>query len=405
MTSLWLGSWLLTTGAWAEVPAAEQTSPVEDQASAEPAAEASPVWSEPVLRGAEQLSMSPEFVHGARVSLDHLFHRRYDDSLRSFSELDGAYPGTAVADIGEVLVLQSRMLENFSLEHDAAYREASDRAIDTLTAQAKVEGNEAWEHFMLAGLIGLKGIHEARLENYMSALKLAFEALRHVPDVRRHAPDFVDITLADGLYNYWRSALSSRYKFLPSFDDAREEGLAQVHQVEEEGIFLGPPARLSLTFSWWEEKDHEKALQTCKDNEVLYPDNAINLMLKGLTQLKLRRLDAAEKTFDRLLAVAPEHRRVHYYKGLLQLLRSEPEAALVALETYEEMPYLQDYQVADTHYRKGQAYLQLHAFEQAESEFKVSLKAKNTSRAKAALDALRKAKRDGTLEQLAGKKL
>ena len=77
----------------------------------------------------------------------------------------------------------------------------------------------------------------------------------------------------------------------------------------------------------------------------------------------------------------------------------------MALETYEEMPYLQDYQVADTHYRKGQAYLQLHAFEQAESEFKVSIKAKNTSRAKAALDALRKAKRDGTLEQLAGKKL
>ena len=202
-----------------------------------------------MLSAAEQLGMDKDFVLGVKEGLDLLYERRYRDTRSYFAKLEAKNPGTAVSAVGDLLVWQAMMLENFDYRFDDQYRAASKLARAKLGAAGKEPGNEGWEELMWSVVTGLEAIHAARQAKYLPALTLAFEAIDHVESTRKSAPDFVDIRLADGLYNYWRSVLTQRSKALPDFGDRKQEGIAQIQDVIDHGVFLVAPARLSMAFT------------------------------------------------------------------------------------------------------------------------------------------------------------
>ena len=89
----------------------------------------------------------------------------------------------------------------------------------------------------MAGLTGVEAIHYVRQSKYMAALGGAFTAVEHAEAARKAAPDFVDFALADGMYNYWRTIITSSSSMLPDFGDHRALGIQQMQTVEQEGFF------------------------------------------------------------------------------------------------------------------------------------------------------------------------
>jgi tetratricopeptide (TPR) repeat protein len=350
-----------------------------------------------VYAGAKQMSMSLAFIDYARSGLDLLYKRQYRDVRGYFAELEEVYPGTAVSSIADMLVWQSVMLENFDFRHDAQYKAASEAAERKLTAALEVPGNESWEHFMLAGVVGIESIHAARQGRYLPALTLAFKAIDHVEKVRENSPDFVDLKLADGLYNYWRTVLTKKSKALPDFGDKREEGITQVQDVEDNGIFLAPPATLSMAFTWIEERDYAKAVASCERNQAKYPNNLINELMLGITRLYQRDYDGSLTALDHVLELDKKNKRARYYKGLALFRSGQIEPSMVEFETYLASDYLEDYQRAAAHYRMGAALYKLDRYDEAETAYKAAVKINGHSSAKASLDQMKKARKEGKI--------
>jgi tetratricopeptide (TPR) repeat protein len=348
-------------------------------------------------QGAQQLQMVPEFVAMCRKGLHMLYGRAYRETRRYFADMEAIYPGTAVSSIADVLVWQAVMLENFDFRHDAQYQAASALAISKLETSLGSPGNEAWEHFMLAGMKGISAIHDARRGKYLGALTLAFTAIDHVESVRKVAPRFADLALADGLYNYWRTAISQKAKGLPDFGDRRKEGIVQTQSVETSGIFLGPPATLAMAFTWIEERDYDKALSSCERNRALYPDNIINEQLRGVVHLYRRDYADALEAFDHVLTVDPQNKRAHYYRGLSLLRAGNTAAAREAFETYVKFDYMEDYQRSGAHFRLGQVYYREARYADAEAQYKAAVEIDGDEAAKQALEAMRKERREGKI--------
>lgn len=351
-----------------------------------------------VYRGARQLNMSLKFVDYARKGLDLLYKREYRKTRDYFAELEEVYPGTAVASIADLLVWQCVMLENFDFRHDAQYRAASEGASRKLEAALKEPGNESWENFMMAGVVGIEAIHAARQGRYLPALTLAFNAIDHVEQVRAHSPDFVDLKLADGLYNYWRTVLTQKNKALPDFGDNKKEGIEQMQTVEKQGIFLGPPATLSMAFTWIEENEYKLAVNACARNHVDYPKNLVNELMLGVSLLYLRQYDESIKTFDNVLAIDSKNKRVRYYKGLALHRSGNVDAAGREFEAYLAADYLEKYQRAAAHYRLGRVKLAQKRYDEAESHFKEAVKIDGHSSSKAELDRIKKGRKDGSIK-------
>lgn len=350
-----------------------------------------------VYRGAAQLGMSRAFVGHVRDGLDMLYHRHYRDMRTLFSELEAVYPDTAVSAVSDALMWQSMMFENYDFRYDASYQASSALARKRLGAALGKPGNEAWENLMLGVVAGIEAIHAARQDHYLPALSLAFEAIDHIETTRKIAPNFLDLALADGLYNYWRTAITLRSKALPDFGDKRDLGIQQMQSVIDSGVFLTAPARLSLAYSYLDRGKYLDAARLLQENEKLYPDNVINEMLLGTTFLYARKYPDALVAFDRVSAIDPTNRRVIYYRGIAQHRLSRYDEALKSFEAYLAFPDLESYQRSGTLWRLGEVLFQLKRYDEAEAMFDASAKLGDDN-AKASLERLRKARKEGTLK-------
>jgi len=346
-----------------------------------------------VYLGAEALKLDPMFVHGVQEGLELLYLRRYTDARDHFGRVEETFPGTATRAVADTLVWQALMLENFDYRYDKQYWVASKQARADLEAALGKPGNEGWEHLASAAIVGIESIHTMRQGSYLSALQLAFQAMDHIEKCRAAAPKFVDLKLADGLYNYWRSVITMNSKMLPDFGDHRVEGIEQMSLVQETGIFMKPMASLALAFSWMEEGDMKRASTACTKNKVKYPDNIVNNLTCGMVYTEGRRYDDAVAVYDRVLTIDPKNDRVHYLKGYALLRKGDATAAMTELQRYLSSQHLEPYQRSYAHMRIGQAHARLEQYGPAVESYKAAIKLDGNKQAKKSLEKLEERKK------------
>ncbi|MFT4622124.1 MAG: tetratricopeptide (TPR) repeat protein [Myxococcota bacterium] len=348
--------------------------------------------------GAAALDMHPEFVHLIRQGLELLYERNYNGARDYFEGLEKRYPNTGVAGVVDTLIWQALMLENFDYKYDKQYWVSTKRARADLDTALEVEGNEAWEHFLYGGVLGIEAIHTMRKSQYLQALQLAFSAMDHIQKSSELAPDFTDQKLADGMYHYWRTVVTMNSKVLPDFGDHRVQGLEEMQEVEARGVFLAAPATLSLAFSWIEEGNYKLANVACIKNRRRYPDNIVNNLVTGSVFIYQKKYTSALGVYDEILQDDPTNRRVHYWRGLALMRSGHPEQAKAAFETYLNSEYLESYQKSYTHYRLGQVAARQKDWPTAVAQYTASVKEDGHKGAKKALDRLKQDKKAGKID-------
>ena len=195
--------------------------------------------------------MDVAFVHACQQAIELVYQRNYSEAKAAFEAIQRRYPGSALGPVGKVLVYQALMLENLDFRYEKQYELASNQARQQLMEALEMRGNDAWEHFILGGVLGIDAIHTMRRGNYFAALSRGIEAMKSVNRSRSYAGlprlddrRWVVQLLADR--DHWST------KGLPDFADKRMLGIEQLH-CQEEGIFLAPAATFALTFTWLEE--------------------------------------------------------------------------------------------------------------------------------------------------------
>lgn len=350
-----------------------------------------------IYLGAQALQLDPDFVAGVHQGLELLYLRKYTESREHFRALEATYPGTAVGPVADTLVWQALMLENFDLRFDKQYQVSSKEAKTGLTAALAKPGGEAWEHVLMGGMVGIEAIHGMRKTQLLSALQLALSAMDHIGKARQAAPDFTDLLLADGMYNYWRSVVTMGSSLLPDFDDRRKEGIEQMQQVESAGVFLAPMASMALAFTWLEENDYKRAINACVRNRKAYPDNIVNNLITGTTWVSMKRYDDALKSFDDVLRVDPANKRVRYWRGVTQLKAGNLVEAEAEFKQYLAADYMEDYQKANAHYRLGQVYFRQKRYGDSFASYKLAEKTNGHKAAKQAMARLKEREKEGKI--------
>ncbi len=368
-----------------------------EQIAKEKAAEDSPYPATTYL-GAETLKLDPQYVFEVQRGVELIFLRDYTGARNHFEKLDAAYPGTGVAEVVDIMVWQALMLENFDFRFDKQYWTSSEKARKTLDEALKKPGAEGWEHMLYTGVSGIESIHTMRQSQYTKALSLAFEAMGHLKESKENAPEFPDLLLADGMYNYWRSVVTMTSKVLPDFGDRRVEGIEQVKSVEQAGVFLGPAATLSMAFTWLEEGQMKKALASCQKNRRAYPNNVVNNLVTGSTYIYMKQYDNALTVFDEVLATDPKNKRVRYWRGVAYLKKGDVDKAISELTTYVGYDYLEKYQRAAAYWRLGTALQRKKDFAGAAANYEKAIEIDKHKGARKSLNKLKERRKEGKID-------
>ena len=335
-----------------------------------------------VYLGAEQLKTDPAFVHGAREGMRLIFERDYKAAKDHFEEIGRVHRGTGIGPIGQVLIWQAMMLENFDFEYDGQYRAAYRRARMELEEALLMPGNEAWETFIMGGLLGVDAIYAMRKEKYVTALGKAYDAMKFVRRCQELAPDFVDANMGDALFDYWGPVVSRTTLAIPDLPDTRDHGIRKMMLVESQGIFLAAPATLALTFTWVEEGQKKKALASAMHNRALYPDNVINNLVLGRVYRYNRMYQDSEKVLKEVLVVSPDNRRGHFYLGRTYLWWNRLEPALHHMDAFLGFKEVDKLQRGWAQYYRGRILVRLERQPEAIVAYKQAWKLARIKRAK-----------------------
>ena len=234
----------------------------------------------------------------AQQGLDLLYHRRYPDALQLFEEASLDYPDSPLAPLGRALVYQAWMYENQDFAWQRVYEQERADTARLLQQRLRSGHLRAWTLFMQGTHLGMDAMHDVRTDNYLAAFNKGWEAVQAMKKVERLAPDFAEVQLALGLYNYWRSALADQVSFLPDAGDQREAGIAQMKYARDHGTLASGPAGLALAYSYFDERRYPEAIAEAERVMADYPGSVIT----GLTLARLYRRERQHARAVDLLA-------------------------------------------------------------------------------------------------------
>jgi tetratricopeptide (TPR) repeat protein len=280
------------------------------------------------------------------------------------------------------------MLENFDFKFEQQYQTSHRKARQQLEEAIATPGNDGWDYFLLAGILGIESIHTMRHEEYAKALSRGYEAIKAVRKCSAAAPEFIDIELGDGLFDYWATVISRTSKMLPDLEDKREQGIEKMLRVEQRSLFLQPPATLALTFTWIEEGKRAEALESALKNHQKYPKNIINALVLGRVYGYNRKFAEAERIFKEVQAIDPKNQRSHYYLARLYMRQAKHDKALAAMDQYLAFENLGEAHRSYALYYKGQVYFRKKDYAQARTWWEASYKVDKNKRAKKRIEKL-----------------
>ena len=323
--------------------------------------------------GARWLHTSLDFVWSCWEVMHSLYLRDYKKLQDVVAEVKKKYPDSGVAPVGRALMWQVLMLENVDFKYEMQYKNSFDVAKADLEQAMLIEGNDAWETFLMGAILGVDAIHELRKEDFLDAINRGYEAIGFIEQAKSMAPFFVDSQLGDGLWLYWQSLIASNVPGIPGFPDDRAKGIALMETAERESVFLRPAATHALTYTWIEEGKMKSALALATHLQDAYPDNVINLQVLGRVQMYNRMYDAAEGSFNRVLLISPKNERVHYYLARLYMDKRSYTQAEEQMNTYLKFD-LSDYHKGYAYYYQGHIYARQKRFADAKKSYDLAWK-------------------------------
>lgn len=336
-------------------------------------------------RAAEQLKVEVQLADQVHQVCELIYQRKYPEAKKSLDAISVQYPTLGMGPLGQALIYQALMFENYDYRYEKQYQGAYDATLQQLDKGMNLPGNEALEYMVMAAIRGVDAIHVMRKGQFVSALNKAFDAMKALDQLRALAPELPDLKLADGMYLYWRSIVTLSSKLLPDFPDKRAEGLADMREAEVEGYFVGPAASLSMAYSYIEERKLRDARDKCLYTRMSYPDNVINNMTLGRIYTSQRRFEDALRVYAEVKEDAHNNQRVYYQEGLVYYRMARYDDAVRVLRVYLGFDEVPKATRSAAQYRLGTVYLKQNKTEEARHAFQDAVKTNGNESARRAL--------------------
>lgn len=213
--------------------------------------------------------------------------RRYREASELFDGMEQRDPDSLLPSLGRLLSLMVQSLENGApkelLEKEFAAEFPKNQAL--LKKMERRDNLNAWDHFLMGGSLGVRGLYELNHRRYFAAFMHGMRALSHIHVVAGLDPEIHDVAFATGMYKYYRSVKTRYLWFLPFVGDRREEGLAEIRQALDQGHYAVPAAKIALVMLSEREGKDEEGIRMGKVYLAQYPNcKLIRDALKAMEQ-------------------------------------------------------------------------------------------------------------------------
>ncbi len=265
---------------------------------------------------------------------DLILNRQYDQANTLFREFETKYPESPLGIFGQAAVLQSKMFENFDFRYDAEIKPLAEKLSVINEKLLKNNNATAWDLYLAGSSSGVMAFYYVRSDQLLKALGAAGDCKKALELSIKKDPNFFDPYFGLGMYQFWRSVYTSKFKLLPFFKDQRQDGIQKMKLAMEKGDIGKPLSMAGMIFVYWEYKDFNQGLQISQQLESLYPNSLIAKLLKGNMLIELFQYQAALDLFSALKQKFTNHYLALYFMAYCELKLKKSDLARAHFEEF-----------------------------------------------------------------------
>jgi len=256
--------------------------------------------------------MNDEIGNGIRL----IYQERFAEAQDLLARMTKKYPEHPAGYFFQAAALDAVMQHYASDRHEQRFFELCDKAIRVGEQYLRSHPNDVWAGFFVGGANGFKGTYEARYERWISAFRNGYEGVSIFQKIAQRAPGFADVGMGLGTYDYWRSRLTKTLWWMPGVEDRREQGIQELRNTMERGVYTKEGSASALMWALMEEKRFADALLVTERMLALYPNCRVFLWAQGEALYRLGRYKQAEDVFVYILDTVEADADDNHYNAI-----------------------------------------------------------------------------------------
>jgi tetratricopeptide (TPR) repeat protein len=270
-----------------------------------------------------------------KSGVEALYNLDYEQAQKDFKEIVRLYPNhpagpqLLAARVWIKTLYESRRLQSSLYSSESFYSSGDDKVdpkiiteFRNLTREAKrladlrlkQNPKDVEALYWLGAEEGLKASFEEAVERrHYAALRDGNDSVDHHREVLKIDPNFIDVGITIGLYEYAVGSLPLPIKVMAGitgFRGSKKKGLAMIERVASEGNWARDDARTLLIVLYTREKRYPEALAHARELTAKYPRNylfrleaADSLVLQAEVERKNKNVEAAVKAEREAFAI------------------------------------------------------------------------------------------------------
>jgi tetratricopeptide (TPR) repeat protein len=208
-----------------------------------------------------------------RSGIDKIISQDYRGAEKVFLSLNSKYPDLP---LGEIYLAANEITESVDLAV-----ELNENFVDSLLSEAmeKTEllldkdDESLWNNYYEALIHGYKAYYHSITGNLISAFADGVLSLRAFQICIELNENFHEAYIALGTYNYWKSAQSESFLWLPFVEDNRNEGIELLEKSIRNFSYNKHLAAYSLIWIYIDYQKIEKAANLAEQMLLQYPNS------------------------------------------------------------------------------------------------------------------------------------
>ncbi|MFQ6041440.1 MAG: tetratricopeptide repeat protein [Candidatus Poribacteria bacterium] len=239
---------------------------------------------------------------------------QYKEAEERYKRIINLYPKNP-AGYYYLAALYQTIMRNYRVrDFEPQFEKFIDLAIKIGKEAIANDGNNAAAYMYFGNARGHRGVHRINQQKFFQGFIDGLKGASYLRKSIELDPTLYDAYYGTGIYQYWRSAKSKSFWFLPFIGDNRRKGIDEIKLSIQKGKHSEIEGKYALVSIYYNEKNYERAYQLNQQLCQLFPDNPAAIYMKGLIEEKRGKWQEAQQTFQKLLSLllASKYRSLGY---------------------------------------------------------------------------------------------
>lgn len=212
-------------------------------------------------------------LHDAVLSvIDMVYQEQFDNARDDAKKIIRKFPDEPAGYFVIAFATDAWMDYHQSDKYENEFYHYCDQVIEKGEKKSAEPNASLWNKFFVGGADGFKGTYEARYERWITAFRFGWKGVAVLLEIEKSGNVIPDIYFGIGCYNYWRSAMMKMLWWMPGVDDKRQEGIRQLFQARDSGVYTSVAASLELITILINEKRFAEARKIAEEGIKKYPE-------------------------------------------------------------------------------------------------------------------------------------